>query len=529
LRVQIIRLLIIIIVFSGLSFKIYSFDEDSEVSIGVKRGVKINKNTNVTPPPRKSLSDKGKKSPVQDDSLLRINTKKNFEKIKKQNTLAFLIGNDNYQPKSNFTKLKECFSDVKLLKQIFIHCVKADSKNIFINKDLTLDEFKKRIKMFLEKVKLNPTANVIISFSGHGNEDGSLVFVDGGMLSPKELKSLVNSYSNDTILIIDACYSGGNEGPKEMLKGVKKDEFKKNSIRVYASLAHLSAKEIQYNNTFFLHIKKFYRETLEIKDIPKGNGYFTAMIGMFFAEYKLKEDENISFNDLVSFVTNRGKQYVEYLAMWGQENAEQKKFAKVRLNQQPKILPIQERVNFLDENHQFILIQKPLKPFGLEPGLTLGLFFPMGKIGKKYNSLNLIATVFTSYDLSFLINRFYLNFNLSYIGVNSKSGATSRDIGLSIVTSSFGVKYYPVALSLFTLSVGFDAGPAFTFARYGSFGPVKEESKSVTDLYLGFETGFKFKIIRNFYVVSPIRFIYLNYKDEPLYGLSASLGASYYF
>lgn len=45
---------------------------------------------------KKTLSDTGKKAPVQNDSLLRINTKKDFEKIKKQNTLAFLIGNDNY-------------------------------------------------------------------------------------------------------------------------------------------------------------------------------------------------------------------------------------------------------------------------------------------------------------------------------------------------------------------------------------------------------------------------------------------------
>lgn len=56
---------------------------------------------------------------------------------------------------------------------------------------------------------------VIITYSGHGNVDGSLVMVDGGMLTPDELKRTVNSFKNDSVLILDACYSGNNEGPKE--------------------------------------------------------------------------------------------------------------------------------------------------------------------------------------------------------------------------------------------------------------------------------------------------------------------------
>jgi len=266
-----------------------------------------------------------------------------------------------------------------------------------------------------------------------------------------------------------------------------------------------------------------------MKKIPKGNGYFTAMVGLFFAEYKFKEDENISFKDLVSYVTNRGKQYVEYLALWGKENSTQQKYAKIRLNQQPKILPVQERVDFLDENHQFILIQKPIIPLGFEPGLSLGVFLPMGSIGKSYKSPSLSATVFTNYDLSFLVNRLYASFNLSYTGIRSKSGVTSRDIGLIIIASTFGVKYQPFNISFFSLSVGVDAGPAFTFAKYGSFGAIKEESKSMTDLCFGGEIGSKFKIFKNFYIVLPFRFMLFNYKDDPLYGLSLGLGASYYF
>ena len=515
-----INFCIILLVMILLSITAYSFDEDSEVSIGVKRGVKVKQKTGVKRPAKKEKKE---------IKFFKINTKKTFEKVKKQNTLVFMIGNDKYQMKSGFGKLEECFSDVILLKQIFIHCVKIDEKNIYANKDLTLQEFKKRIKGFLEKIKKNKTANVIITYSGHGNDDGSLVFVDGGMYSPKELKALVNSYKNDTILMIDACYSGNNEGPKEMLKGVKKDEFKSNSVRVYASLAHLSAKEIKYNNTFFSHAKQFHKETLKIKKRLGGNGYFTAMIGLFFSEYKFKEDENISFKDLVSYVTNRGKQYVEFLAMWGKESKAQKKFAKLRLNQQPKILPVQERVDFLDENHQFILIQKPIMPVGMEPGISVGVFFPMGNLGKNYKSPSLIASIFTGYKLDFISKKLYASFNFSYMSLSTRNSTVTRQIGLSVIAGSLGVKYFPVSGSFFTLSVGVNAGPAFTFASYGSFGPLREEKRSLTNLFLDGELMAKFKIFKDFYVILPVRYLLINYKEDPLSGLSVALGASYYF
>ncbi|MDH4128964.1 MAG: caspase family protein, partial [Spirochaetota bacterium] len=200
--------LLIIIIFSVLTFNAFSTDnsfsedDNSELSVGINRGIKVKSNTGA-----KNIRLNQSKKQVR---FFKVNTTKTFEKVKNQNTLVFSIGNDKYQKKSGFGKLEECYSDVKLLKHLFIHCIKIDSNNIFINKDLTLDEFKKRIKTFLNIVQKNKTANVIFTYSGHGNEDGSLVFVDGGMLKPKELKALINSYKNDTILIIDACYSGNN-------------------------------------------------------------------------------------------------------------------------------------------------------------------------------------------------------------------------------------------------------------------------------------------------------------------------------
>lgn len=506
-----------------LNITAHAFEEDSEVSIGVKRGTKISTSKEVIKPP--DLSKKEGEADQKENIFFKLNTKKTFEKVKNQNTLVFSIGNDDYKKQSGFGKLEECYSDVLLLKHLLIHCIKVNKANIFTHKDLTLSEFKKRIAAFLEKIKQNPEANVILTYSGHGNEDGSLVFVDGGMFRPTELKALINSFPNDTILILDACYSGGNEGPKEMLKDVKKDEFKSNSIRVYASLAHLSAKEIKYNNTFFSHLKTFYNDTLEMKPIPKGNGYFTAMVGMFFAEYKFKQDENISFKDLVSYATNRGKQYVEYLAMWGHENLEQKKHANLRLNQQPKILPVQERVDFLDENHNFILIQKYIQPLGLEPMLTGDLFLPMGTAGKSYKS-GMMVNVSASYEL---FNNFFLSGAFDYISMSSINDTSKRKVDLNILVPSVGVKYRALKLSIFSLQVGVMGGVALTFSKTAAFGVLKDESNAYSNAYFGANINFCFELFKYFNLVIPAKFHYIGYGAKPLYGPSFGLGISYYF
>ncbi|MDH4129942.1 MAG: hypothetical protein OEV44_14385, partial [Spirochaetota bacterium] len=132
--------LLIIFMTLGLNLTAYSnkngFSEDdsSELSVGINRGIKVKSNTGV-----KNIRLNQSKKQVR---FFKVNTTKTFEKVKNQNTLVFSIGNDKYQKKSGFGKLAECYSDVKLLKHLFINCIKVDSKNIFTNKDLTLDEFK---------------------------------------------------------------------------------------------------------------------------------------------------------------------------------------------------------------------------------------------------------------------------------------------------------------------------------------------------------------------------------------------------
>ncbi|GMT49277.1 MAG: hypothetical protein IEMM0008_0816 [bacterium] len=221
--------------------------------------------------------------PSREKYFFDLNTKDRYSKVKPIQAYAFMIGNDNYTINSDFDNLAQCYNDVRLLKGILLYCARMKEKDIFTYRDMTLKRFKSEFDKFVKHIKKDdPDSDklVIVTYSGHGREDG-------GFLKPQKLKDLVNTYKNDTILIVDACYSGNNEGPKEMFKTEKKAAFKSNTLRIYASLVHLTAKEIKYNSSYFKQVKPFYRNVLGIKRIS-GNGYFTAMIGLFFCRVQTK-------------------------------------------------------------------------------------------------------------------------------------------------------------------------------------------------------------------------------------------------
>ena len=469
----------------------------------------------------KTSTKKKKRKPAGIPSI-RLNTLKDFRHVKTQDTYVFMIGNDKYLKKSDFSPLKQCYNDVKLLKEIFIKCSGIPAKNIMAHQDLTRKTFMKNFKWFINSLKKDSL--VIITYSGHGDSDGSLVFVDGSKIMPDELKSLVNSFPNDTVLFIDACYSGNNEGPKDFTSYKKKTAFKSNSIRVYASLAHLSAKEIIYKkHPFFKPVLAFYRDVLGLHDL-KGNGYFTALIGYFFAEYNFKKNENISFIKLISYVTNKGNAYVETLA-----KEKHYKLAGMRLNQQPKVLPITERVNFQDRHHNFLFIQNYDYPLGLDVQVFGGVFMPLGFLGGFYQDYSMTATVYFNYELSFILKNLFANLSLTYLNLNSLEDPSRRNVSLNILIPTIGIKYHPFRTSLFSFSLGGNIGSAVTSASYGSMGPIKEESRWFYNLAYDAHFALHVEVYDNFTVMIPARYIYINYADNSLHGLSLGLGATHYF
>ncbi len=456
--------------------------------------------------------------------ILHLNNVRTFQKVKKRDAYVFMIGNNDYDITSGFIPLKQAYNDITLLTAIFNKCVKIDLKNIYSYKDLTLQTFNKHFNDFISKI--DSESLVIITYSGHGHIDGSFVFVDGSKLSSEDLKSKINSIKNDTILLIDACYSGNNEGPKLIYESNNKT-FKSNSLRIYASLAHLSAKEINYSNIYFKRLKPFYNEFLGIKKID-GNGYFTAMIGFFFATYNFKEDENISFKDLVYFITSKGKQYIEFLAVTGISNIKNINEATIRLHQQPKILPIKEKVSFINQNHQFLILQKLIEDRGIELGLFGGIFFPLGNLGSNYQN-GIAADIFINYEAPFILKNFYFQLHMNYFNLSLISSSNKRNIVLNIIAPTIGVQYHFLKNKPVSVSTEVGLGAAFTIENLGSFGTIKEESLSFTNFYFQSIFNLYFHPTKYFHIMLPIKFAYIYYKDSALYGISINLGIGYYF
>jgi hypothetical protein len=380
----------------------------------------------------------------------RLNTLETFSAMKPNDMVCLLVGIDDYAPDSGYPALSQCVNDTRLLSRILEACCKVPAANIIPATNLSAAEF---LALFRKTVSGLPRkSGFFFSYSGHGSKDGSLVFKDGKPITPETLKELMASFPNDSVMMLDACYSGNNEGPFDT--GETKG-FRANVTRVYASLAHMAAKEIVYSNQYFSSISSFYREVLGLESgIPSrltavqmdglrkeaagdpiqaealdraysrdeggqgyalnasvsdsthllvsdaairaglfdpgryisGNGYFTSFIGYFFAEYDFRPSRNVSFADLIGYMTNKGKQYVEFLAMRGNESrsasaANSNNYyyeSTARLNQQPKIFPLAGKPELKDPNHEFLAIKKYIEPVGLRPLANSGVFYSLG-------------------------------------------------------------------------------------------------------------------------------------------------------
>lgn len=330
----------------------------------------------------KGLIIDGTKRDGQISTAPTLNTLKTFKNGKVNDILVLLVGNNNYQRASGFPELKQCVNDTILLARILNICCKVPEENIIIHNNLTVTQFR---QVFLETIAgLKKNQALLFSYSGHGDINGSLVFTHGGKLKPGELKSLVNSFENDTILMLDACYSGNNEGPIDRSEDIA---FKNNSVRIYSSLAHMSAKEIFYTDDYFAHIAPFYENVLNLTgpDKLEGNSYFFSFIGYFFAEYDFVNFGNVSVWDMLMYIFNKNRQYVEFLEMRSQADKSFFERYNRRLEQQPKIFPLAKKPEYKDLNHNFLYIDKYVlkkkvtpRTFGMTSSVFTGPFLSLG-------------------------------------------------------------------------------------------------------------------------------------------------------
>lgn len=455
-----------------------------------------------------------------------LNTIESFENVKPQNAKVFMVANNYYAKKSGYQRLYQCHNDMKLLKEIMTKCIKIHPKHIYTNKDITLSQFITRFKKFITKLDRNDM--VIITFSGHGKADGTLVMSDGYLLDQKTLKSLVNRYSNDTVIIIDAASRSKNVKPIKIIEN-QSGKYKKNTMRIYGALTPLDAREIEYEfNPFFKPLLTFYKNTLKIKEI-EGNGYFTALISYFYAEYKFEDKENITFKYLMDYVINKGNQYIEFLVESGNILDSEGREAKSRLDQQPFIHPKWESLKFKDDFHTLALIQDW---YDTEIGGDIGLFFPMGNFSNYVQTMGIYARFYLNYELRSITRKFFLSFQTSYIFIESSnpdSDNVRKDSTSHILGLTGGIKYEFVNWSPFSASVEAFAGGAVTMTFVEPFGTLEAQTILYLDFLFGGAVNFQFEISKNLFLTLPGRFIYITYPDLPLYGVSGSIGINYYF
>ncbi len=462
---------------------------------------------------------------------IKFNTINSYSGAKLNNMKVLLVANDDYLPESGFAALSQCVNDAILYEAIFKKLCRVPENNITILKNTTANEFARTFKMITSNMKRHE--GLLINYSGHGDNDGSLVFVDGSKVFPNELKTLVNSIDNDTTLILDACYSGNNEGPLDV--GGASD-FRKNTLRIYASLAHMTAKEISYkHNPFFNNLQKFYQDVLGI-DID-GNGYFTSLIGYFFAEYDVSGKTNISFRDIMEYITNKSKQYLEFLAIKGvnagRGSTQQINFlyeTGARINQLPKIYPLRGKVNFINPDNEYILIKKYTEPAGIMPEIFGGPYISFSNLfGNRVSGSAGVRFTVSPY----VFRGFFVSLEASFLHTfrPEDPNALLRKwdfYGVNLL-QVFGADFF---LADKYISLGFDAGLGVSIVTLSlsELNQIPAENG-----YIGlfaYQTGFRFIVypVKNFSIFTHIQFagFIINERDY-LIGVKIPIGLSYKF
>ncbi len=243
-----------------------------------------------------------------------------FKEFIRPKIRIFLVGNKDYA--GTDMDLRYTVNDIIVFRQIFKTVFDVPNSRIHYYEDLTLSRFIKVGTDFAKKVKKDEL--VVIVFTGHGNTNGMPIFVDKKTISPKKYFGIVNSFDNDTILIMDSCYSGAEGAESNILTSNDVDEatlqlrgdgdskdrkplkYRKNVLRIYSSLAHQQSREARYKKIKGIqkHLGDTYDFLEEIGYDGDGNGIFSITFASFFAEQEFDQDA-YTFNSLNSHINDK--------------------------------------------------------------------------------------------------------------------------------------------------------------------------------------------------------------------------------
>ncbi len=148
---------------------------------------------------------------------------------KKKNTYVLIIGNENY--KGTISNVPYAINDANIFRQYLIKTIGLGADNITLIKDATAINMSKEIDNFINRQKINPEAEFIFYYSGHGTNDNrtKIAYLLPSDIENSKLNKFAVSISelyNDltthktkrVTVFLDACFSGlGRE--KNIVKG----------------------------------------------------------------------------------------------------------------------------------------------------------------------------------------------------------------------------------------------------------------------------------------------------------------------
>ncbi len=151
--------------------------------------------------------------------------------IKKPNTYALVIGNENYS--GNISNVPYAINDANIFRQYLIKTIGLPANNITLLKNASVTSMSKEIKSFIYRQEINPEAEFIFYYSGHGTNDDHTKTAyllpsdieDNGLNKfavsiPELYNDLARHKTKRVTIFLDACFSGLGRG-ENIEKGSK--------------------------------------------------------------------------------------------------------------------------------------------------------------------------------------------------------------------------------------------------------------------------------------------------------------------
>lgn len=181
---------------------------------------------------------------------------------------ALLIGQSNYQ---TFATLQGTLNDVQSMRSV-LSLYPATPYITSVKRDLTAAQLLEQAGSHFADAKEQDVS--LLFYAGHGASDGSLVGIDGGLVTAAQLRACLDQIPGRKILIIDACYSGALIGRS----AEEADASAFTSAFLSAFAAQTRGATLAADSYFVMTAASGSQNSAEIVNGSKSYGIFTTML-----------------------------------------------------------------------------------------------------------------------------------------------------------------------------------------------------------------------------------------------------------